>query len=690
MTSAFLWQKRGVNVVAVIGAFCGYNDAMKIFCVFGLWLVAAFAAAMTVDVHIGDARVQGARARDVTLSLQSGADQDWRQWSLTAQAPRLQYDGKTLQAPRLDAAIAWRDVAWHVDAATLRARFAGTRWRLAAEAVALSRLLGGEADWPSGMRLHFQADDGLLRADWGDGRGDMQARIPAARLAAWLKAAGLDWPEMRGMLLSQMSVRKEGGAVRMEGRTELQDVRWSSADARYALEKAGGTLRFTAAGAGGRWSGDFDLQLAGGEALLSPLYFNLRETPLSLSGRWTLAKGQLRIENVHFAEREAHGELAATLSWPEMKLRRLQVYQASGDADALYRRYAQPFLADTVFADAELKGTLFANVDFADGGLKDAALVFNRVDMVDRQGRFALRGLDGQLGRGEVSRVRAAASSWHKLPIGAWQAEFRWLDDGVHLLKPLHVPVLDGALVIERLEPVGKRDYCLDMRIEPMDLRGFAEALDLPGFDGEVSGEFKQVRFNREGLRLLQPVLVRIFGGEVRIGDLRVEQPFSVQPLLYFGLDIDKIDLQRLTRVLQVAEIRGNISGKVRDVQLLDWSVKRFAADIYTSPDNPGKRLISHEAVQYLSAAGGGSAMVGEFVRVLNAFPYVKLGFSARLENNVLHMRGVEEAENGGYYLVKGRGLPHLNIIGYERRVDWPELLRRLDAARHTDSAVVE
>ena len=151
-----------------------------------------------------------------------------------------------------------------MDAATLRARFAGTRWRLAAEAVALSRLLGGEADWPSEMRLHFQADDGLLRADWGDGRGDMQARIPAARLAAWLKAAGLDWPEMRGMLLSQMSVRKEGGAVRMEGRTELQDVRWSSADARYALEKAGGTLRFTVAGAGGRWSGDFDLQLAGG------------------------------------------------------------------------------------------------------------------------------------------------------------------------------------------------------------------------------------------------------------------------------------------------------------------------------------------------------------------------------------------------------------------------------------------
>ncbi|MDO5090730.1 MAG: hypothetical protein Q4D61_04225 [Cardiobacteriaceae bacterium] len=662
---------------------------MKTFLVFFLWVLALRAAAISVDVHIGEARVQGVRGADVVLRLQSGADADWRRWSLVAEAPRLSYAGQVVRAPRLEAAFALREGGWQLDAATLRARFAGSRWVLAAESLALSRLLSG-GDWASGLQLRFSADGDVLRAEWAEARGTMRARMSAAQLGRWLKALGLDWPAMEGALLADLQVWRAGGRWHLQGALDLREARWGSADGRYALEKAGGRLRFAAEGAGGRWSGDFDVALAGGEALLSPLYFDLRETPLSLSGRWSLGEGRLQLADVHFAEREAHGELAAVLSWPGMGLQRLTVHQASGDADAIYRRYARPFLLESVLGDAALSGTLFAGLDWAAGELREVSLVLNRVDVVDNQGRFALRGLDGQLGRGAVSRLRAAASSWHKLPIGAWEAVFLWADDGIRLQQPLRVPLLDGALVVERLEPVGLRDYRLDARIEPLDLRGFAEALDLPPFEGVVSGEFQQVRFNREGMRLLQPVLVRIFGGEVRVHDLRVEQPFSVQPLLYFGLAIDRVDLQRLARVLQVAEIRGNISGTVKDVLLQDWAVKRFAADIHTSRDEPGKRLISHEAVQYLSAAGGGSAVVGEFVRVLNAFPYARLGFVARLENNVLHMQGVEDAADGGYYLVKGSGLPRLDIIGYERRVDWPELLRRLDAARHTDEAVVE
>lgn len=40
-------------------------------------------------------------------------------------------------------------------------------------------------------------------------------------------------------------------------------------------------------------------------------------------------------------------------------------------------------------------------------------------------------------------------------------------------------------------------------------------------------------------------------------------------------------------------------------------------------------------------------------------------------------MGGVEEA-CGGYVMVRGGGLPALTVIGYNRRVDWSELLDRL------------
>ena len=53
-------------------------------------------------------------------------------------------------------------------------------------------------------------------------------------------------------------------------------------------------------------------------------------------------------------------------------------------------------------------------------------------------------------------------------------------------------------------------------------------------------------------------------------------------------------------------------------------------------------------------------------------------------------MGGVEEAEQG-YYIVKGGGLPpRINVKGYMRRVDWPELIERLKAVSNNPSPVME
>jgi hypothetical protein len=44
-------------------------------------------------------------------------------------------------------------------------------------------------------------------------------------------------------------------------------------------------------------------------------------------------------------------------------------------------------------------------------------------------------------------------------------------------------------------------------------------------------------------------------------------------------------------------------------------------------------------------------------------------------------MRGLREADEGGYVILEGRGLPRLDIIGHQRRVDWPRLVAQLRAA---------
>ena len=78
------------------------------------------------------------------------------------------------------------------------------------------------------------------------------------------------------------------------------------------------------------------------------------------------------------------------------------------------------------------------------------------------------------------------------------------------------------------------------------------------------------------------------------------------------------------------------------------------------------------------------------FGRFFEEFNYDRLGLSCRLERDVCVMDGVAPAPNGGYYLVKGKGVPRIDVIGGARRVDWPRLLQQLIAATQSDGPVVE
>jgi hypothetical protein len=51
-------------------------------------------------------------------------------------------------------------------------------------------------------------------------------------------------------------------------------------------------------------------------------------------------------------------------------------------------------------------------------------------------------------------------------------------------------------------------------------------------------------------------------------------------------------------------------------------------------------------------------------------------------------MSGIEP-RGGGYYLVKGRGLPRIDIIGNEGHVDWPQLLSQIVTAMQSGDGPV-
>jgi hypothetical protein len=120
-----------------------------------------------------------------------------------------------------------------------------------------------------------------------------------------------------------------------------------------------------------------------------------------------------------------------------------------------------------------------------------------------------------------------------------------------------------------------------------------------------------------------------------------------------------------------------------------------FDASFYTTPGDRSPRRIDQRAGSNLSSIGGGSggsvtaAMQGGFLRFFDSFRYDRLGLSCRLANDVCQMDGVAPAD-GGYYIVKGSGLPRIDVIGNQRRVAWTRLVRQLAAITESPGPLVE
>ena len=150
-----------------------------------------------------------------------------------------------------------------------------------------------------------------------------------------------------------------------------------------------------------------------------------------------------------------------------------------------------------------------------------------------------------------------------------------------------------------------------------------------------------------------------------------------------------------MTGAFSFGRITGRLSGRVDGLRLFNWAPVAFDARLYTPPGDRSKHRISQRAVENIGSIGGGGAGVtaalsSGFLRFFDDFNYDQLGLSCRLENDVCAMTGVAPAPNGGYYLVKGKGLPRIDVIGSSRRVDWPRLVQQLIAATKSGGPTVK
>jgi len=107
----------------------------------------------------------------------------------------------------------------------------------------------------------------------------------------------------------------------------------------------------------------------------------------------------------------------------------------------------------------------------------------------------------------------------------------------------------------------------------------------------------------------------------------------------------------------------------------------------------PGiRQRISQRAVENLTRLGGGGAAAAlqrSFLRLFKEFGYADLGLQVRLQGERALLDGVAPARQG-FYILRGKGLPRVDIIGYNREVDWQDFVTRVQEAVQRGGAKVQ
>ncbi|MGG7055200.1 hypothetical protein [Nitrosomonas sp. ANs5] len=447
---------------------------------------------------------------------------------------------------------------------------------------------------------------------------------------------------------------------------------------------------------GWQWRGKL-AWLAGG-VFWQPFYFTGEGHRLAASGA---SNGQsLRIEQGSLTL-SGIGQVAFSgeADLPTLALRQAQLQAESLEMAALFKSIIQPLAAETALAETEASGQAGFVWHYQDTGQQSLLLDLQDVTLNDERERFSFEGLFAhipwQSDERSTGTIRLERGKILQIPLGSVQFPFE--TDGMHFGVPyVELPVLDGKVVVENFNAsrqVTDWQWQFNGRLFPVSMEKLTEALQIQPMFGTLSGIIPQMNYAASVMTMEGVLVFNLFDGVVVARDLVLTEPLSRIPHLTMDMAMHHIDLDLLTRAYSFGRIQGRVDAEVSNLELVNWEPVRFDARLASSPGRY-KRRISQAAIQNLTALGGASAMPAiqrRFLSFFEQFRYAEIGWRCRLRGSVCQMGGVEPSSNNerGYVLVKGSGVPAITITGYNRKVDWPELIKRLEHAIKSGSPII-
>jgi hypothetical protein len=252
--------------------------------------------------------------------------------------------------------------------------------------------------------------------------------------------------------------------------------------------------------------------------------------------------------------------------------------------------------------------------------------------------------------------------------------------------QPVRLVIFGGTVEINNLawsdvvnDPKAM-SFALDLRL--LQLQELTDALGWPRFSGTLSGAIPQIRSTGDTLRSEGQVHADLFGGQLQIDQMEIENLFSTVPSLKLAARFQNIRLEQVSDTFAFGKISGILEGAVNDLVITEGQPARFQAQVETVDRPESSQWISVEAlnkITILSSGQDSNVLYGGLAGLFDNFRYSKMGFRASLRNDRLTLRGVE-SRDGKEFLVVGTLLPPtVNIISHTQEIGFSELLRRLE-----------
>src|SRR5262249_25190543 len=220
-----------------------------------------------------------------------------------------------------------------------------------------------------------------------------------------------------------------------------------------------------------------------------------------------------------------------------------------------------------------------------------------------------------------------------------------------------------------------------------------SKAFGWPVLQGQLAGTLPGVTYRDRVLAVQGDLVANVFDGLILGSHLKLTDPWGPWPRLNADVTPRNLDLDLVTHTFSIGSITGRLDGDIHGLELFNWSPVAFDAKLQTTPGDRSRHLLSQRAVTSISSVGGGgggvaAALQSGILQFFKTFHYDRLGISCQLRDEVCLMSGIEPARSG-YYLVKGRGLPRIDIIGNSGRVDWTQLVGQISNSMHSQNIVV-